>query len=278
MKLFTRSYSLNLAGLLITGDSTTKNPGLQIEFKVEKTPDDKPNTADITVSNLSPDSRAKLVQKQNPVIRLDAGYNNGTDLIFVGKSRTVTPGRSGTEMNTVIACGDGEIEMAATRINKCFAPGITFKDVIKELAASTGLDVSNIVTTFESKGNKAGLIQLAKGFAAKGKPMDKIIDFSKAINVSVSVQDGVLTALEDVETTKEDAIVLSESTGLVESPAAGDKGIIKARSLLQGGLRIGRRVKLVSIGFNGFFKVVKVTHTGNYRGQEWYSDVEMRPL
>jgi hypothetical protein len=50
------------------------------------------------------------------------------------------------------------------------------------------------------------------------------------------------------------------------------------RSLILPQLTVGKKVKLESIAFNGFFKIEKAVYNGSTFGNEWYIDMDGTPL
>jgi hypothetical protein len=93
-----------------------------------------------------------------------------------------------------------------------------------------------------------------------------------------SIQDGVLQVLAPSETTLETVYVLNSSSGMIGSPEKGEDGTIKGVSLLQGDIRPGRRIQFDSKMVKGTFKTERVIHTGDTWGQNWYTELEAKPI
>ena len=64
---------------------------------------------------------------------------------------------------------------------------------------------------------------------------------------------------------------------MVLKPKEGEKAKrtgIEVTSLLNAGIRPGRRIQVLSKYLDAVYKVEKVTHAGDTHGGEWYSQVE----
>lgn len=274
--LYSKRCAVVVDGLLVDG--------LRAQFKVEKTLTKNPNTAHITISNLSEETRRKMRNRHASVI-LSAGYADTVAQIFSGTARTVDHVRKESTWETVIQCGDGEVQFRVSRVSQSFGPGTKVADVIAAIAHSTGLKVGNAVDQAELGGFRGGLEQFAQGYVAHGKSSAQLDKILRSAGFDWSIQDGALQFLRPSEAAKNQAVLLSEDTGLIGSPEHGtpDKkgkpSVLKAKSLLQPTLRPGVRVEIHSRAIHGSqFRVEKVTHSGDTGATEWYSEIECLPL
>jgi len=258
--------------------------GLRVQFKVEKTLTKNPNTAHITISNLSEDTRRKM-RKRHAEVVLSAGYTDTVAQIFSGTARTTDHVRKEASWETVIQCGDGEVQFRAARVSQSFGPGTKVADVIAAIARSTGLKLGNALEQAQSGGFRGSLEQFAQGFVAHGKAATQLDKILRSAGFDWSIQDGALQFLRATETAKNQAVLLTEGTGLIGSPEHGtpDKkgkpSVLKAKALLQPTLKPGGRVEIRSRAIAGAqFRIEKVTHTGDTGGGDWYSEIECQPL
>jgi hypothetical protein len=279
---------------------TLEIEGLRAQFKVKKTLRKQPNTCEISISNLNEHSRAGLQKRRRIPVILEAGYVGNLAQIFSGESRFVDQVHEGAEWVTKIQCGDGERAFVYRRVADSFRPGTRVADVINTVVGALGMTATGHLAEI-----KALAEQFVGGYSAFGKASSELDHLLKSRGFEWSIQDGQLQILKVGKTSNESVLVLSPSTGLVGSPehgnpekdvpldqlsgkeadgsfalsAKGVKGpaVLKVKSLLQPGLRPGRKVKVESRGINGFFRIQSVEHTGDTHGGDWYSLCECLP-
>lgn len=251
---------------------------LRVAFKVVKTGKKEPNTAEVTISNLSPTRRASLQQKGVKFI-LQAGYEGtGIAQIFVGDARTVDHKRNGANWDTVIKSGDGERAYNFARVSESFSAGSPVSDVVNRIAGSLGLGLGNL------KSQLAGMTgTYDNGYAAHGpasRELDKVL---RAAGYEWSIQDGEIFAHKPEAPGAILVPDLSPETGLIGSPEYGSpdkktkRAPLKIRCLLNPGIKIGGQVYIRSERHNGPVTVKKIEHTGDTAGGDWYTDFEGQP-
>jgi hypothetical protein len=258
---------------------------LRVEFKVTRTLSATPNPLELTISNLSADTRAKL-QPKGAVVELVAGYKGTAELIFRGDVRTIDHLRRGSEWATKILSGDGERAWNSARINESLAPGAKMSDAIMRSVSAFGINAGNAVREVAAGGFRGGLDQFSSGVVLHGPVKDVLGGLLESAGLDWSIQDMQLQLLRPGAVTEEQAILLSPETGLIESPETGapdqkgnTTGITKMRSLLQPGMRPGRQIRLQSFSKSGFYRCEKVVHVGDSHAiTPWYSEIEARPL
>jgi hypothetical protein len=257
--------------------------GLHLRFKVTKTLTGDANTADISVFNLSTSSRAAIPAANIPVI-LVAGYKDATEVIFAGDVRTVDHKREGADWVTHLRAGDGEACFERAYCVKSFGPGTELSGVLDYIAGQMGISVKDAVQKIRTGGIATVVSTYLQGVSLQGRAVRELDRVTKAAGVEWSIQDGTLQLLEPGKTTNDPAVLLSPKTGLIASPdhgkpqRPGEPSYLKAKSLLNGGLRPGRAVQLDSEGHRGGqYRVQKVEHQGELDGPSWYSEVYLTP-
>jgi len=260
---------------------------LRVSFEVTRDTDRTPNSANITIYNLSADSR-KTLQQDAEYIELEAGYEKTSEIIFEGDIRTVVSRKMATGWETVIAAGDGEKAVRSSRINESFGGqgnGKSIKDAIAKCAeAFTGVDTADAIRKIkEEPAERESLLykilQAYKGYTATGKVEKEFSKLMQGYGRSWSVQNGKLQVLKRTETTDDAAIILNPASGLIGVPEGGDKGVVTCDAKLQPGFFPGRKVLLESDAFgSGDYRVESVRHIGDTRGQAWTSRLELTPL
>jgi len=280
-QLFNRDLTLNVGGIEIRTrdpESQLARPTLRVVFQIVRAQKKDPNTADISIYNLTKENRVKL-QEKNVNTVLKAGYVDNISQIFSGQLQRGSSVRDGPDWITSIQSGDGTKAFKASRVNKSFNGPVNVETILEFLTKELGLGLGNLQDKIAEKGLRAGFKELSNGFVAKGKTEKVLHQFAKAMGYTVSIQDGQTQFLGPGETINPgDAILLTSNTGLIGSPEPGEKGIVKTRSLLQPELSPGRRVKIESEEINSFFSVSKVVFSGDSWGADWYSDLELKPL
>lgn len=261
------------AGYSTTGIVTVEN--LRVQFKVKKDLDKSPNTAEINITNLSEKTRSALQTKGARVI-LQAGYRNALGTIFVGDARTIDHTREGSDWVTKIQCGDGERGMQHARVSESFGPGVKVPGVVTTLADALGFDIGDSVAKLAPVANK----QFVNGYSAYGRASTELDKILRAHGFTWSVQDGRIQILRPGDTNTERIILLTPESGLIGSPefSAPEKAkkspVLKFKALLQSEIRPGGRLAFQSERHRGTHKVMKVAHSGDTAGGDWYTEGE----
>lgn len=248
--------------------------GFRVSFKVKKGLAKEPNTAEILISNLAEATRSKL-QKKGARVILQAGYKDNTQVIFIGDLRSGTQVRQGATWISKLECGDGEEKFRRARISESFAAGVKAKDVIKRVAKTLVTDTGNLDDAVASVQG-----EFSAGYSAFGSSQRELDKLLRSQGLSYSIQDGRLQVLAPDASTQDSAIDLGPATGLIGSPEFASPtekkkaGHVKLKSLLQGRFKPGVKVNLDSAALKGLVRLVRVEHSGDTAGGDWFSDLE----
>ncbi len=278
-KRYNRDIKVTIGTVEISSRSTDDDvvrPTLRMAFTVEQQLKGEPNTAEISIWNLSEDTRSRI-QESVPAI-IEAGYVGETSRIFSGDMSFASTTKQGPDAVTRFEAGDGENAYRSARINKSFKGGVTLSSLLKEAAKSMGIGLGNVSKKADAGDFRGALEEFANGEVLSGKASDVLDRLTKTAGFDWQINDNQIQFFKANETTEDTAIHLALENGLIGSPEFGEKGEIKARSLLQGGLFPGRKVEIKARDVDGFFKVHKATHTGDTHGNDWYTDIEARAL
>lgn len=253
--------------------------GQRVRFRVWKYGDSTPNKAEVTIYNLSADSRHYIenAAEQKDAIRIEAGYESDHGLIFTGRldlGDSETRGRrnhhhQGSDWITDCEGRDGAREYRAIVISKSFGPKVSDETVIHELAKAMGLTVGTI------KG--LSKIQYNHGRALSGAVSAELNAMCSRQKVRWSIQDGVVQILPYATALDSTATVLSAATGMIGSPQRTERGI-KVLSLLRPGLNPGKLLDVQAADLKGFYVAENVEHYGDTHENDWYSEIEAIPL
>lgn len=268
------------AGFLPANRAIYEITDLRVQFKVEKNLRKEPNTAEVKITNLSPRSRVNF-QQLGVAFVLQAGYETTLSTVFVGDVRIANSAQEGPDWITTLQAGDGERAYAHPRVNDSFRAGTDKIAVVKKIAGAFGLDVGNLDKQISKY---LGGQRHETGYVARGRASSELDRALRAAGLDYSIQDGKLQVLKPGEATTELAVEVTPESGLIGSPQMcsptkkGKKATIKFRSLLQPSVKPGGRVVVGSAAYRGTVLVEQVTHAGDTRGQDWYSDVEGTPV
>jgi hypothetical protein len=249
---------------------------MRVAFSLEKTIKAEPNKGEITVSNLAEATRAEL-QRKPLAVRLEAGYDGELERLFVGDARYVQSKRDGASWLTMIQLGDGERSYQFGRVNRSFRRGITVGAAIREVASAMGLPV-----TVNANLTELDQKQFVSGLTLFGPGRRELTRLLQPHGREWSIQDGRLQILTAEEARFDQAVLVSQDTGMIGSPEfgvpekKGGKPALSVKMLLYPGLTPGGRIQVVSNNINGLFRIEKVRHSGDTHGEEWYSEIEAR--
>jgi len=253
----------------------TEIKDLRVQFSVKKSSAKEPNTAEVTITNLSPTRRAALQTKGVKFV-LECGYaDTGVKQIFQGDVRHISHVREGADWRTVLKSGDGERAFQFARISETLGPKSTKSAVIKRLAAKLGLGLGN-------SGKAAIPGSFEQGIVLSGpvsRELDKVL---KGTGYEWSIQDEQMVILSASEVSGQDVPLLTPDSGLIGSPefgaplAKGGKPQLSFRALLNANIKPGAKVQIQCERFplGVSVKCSKVEHSGDTAGQDWYTTAE----
>lgn len=260
----------------------TEFRGLRFAFNVEKTSEANPNVGQITIYNLAAENRALLEEPKSQII-VKAGYSGFginpiepssflqkdlSEIIYVGDIRLngIKTERRGPDIATVLECSTGLNVMQESKVNKSYAPGTTAIQVIKEVADTMGLNISQFQTL--------GADVFLGGLSLSGPSKDVLTDILKKLGVQWSIQDDELHIVDKQLPTAEPVVLLTDQTGLIGIPTKMSNGGYIFKCLLNPKIRPGRQLVVKSGTISGTFKPRKVAHQGDLDGGPWETNIE----
>jgi len=260
MSQYLRKFSLIIADKAGEGLDLSD---LHCTFDIKKTCAQEPNTGDITIYNLAPNTAAQI-KKEFQRIVIQAGYQDNYGLIFDGNIKQVKAGReNGVDSYLSISAGDGDKAYTQAVVSKTIAAGATPGDVAAVAAQPMqGLGVKS--GTISIPGNA-----LPRGKVLHGSSRDHLRRISKSSGSTWSIQDGVIQIVQAGKLAGNQAVLLSPSTGLVDSPEETEGGIT-ITCLLNPMLRINSLVNLKNTDFDGPYSVMAIEYKGDNRGNGWH--------
>jgi hypothetical protein len=279
----------------LTDGTAVRAENLRITFNVEKTRGSATNAIKMGVYNLSKDTRAKIKQKDS-YVRLMAGYNKGTglELLFAGHAQFVLHSHQPPDVITQLECQDGVKELRETRVNLSFGQGVAGSKVMDAIAAQFGFPILNKQAI---KGN------FPNGFSYVGPARAALDKVSKRFNLEWTIQNGNLVFAPLDGNNSQPPVPLSVESGLIGNPSKlyytasqldgslnAHKSLGKAKKeadivatgwrvtslLLPKALPNGRiSIDALEIPGGKSFRIESVKHSGDTRGQDWYTDIDV---
>lgn len=254
--------------------------GLRVVFNIQKNLRSEPNSSTVKVYNLSQASRAELEYK--PIqVRLDAGYDGELARILVGDLTWHESTHEGVDWVTTLQVGEGHRSYNHARVNRSFKGGASVRAMLTEAVGAAGMKVP---TSIDGVKELAG--NVVSGTVLQGPAHREITKILRPHGYEWSVQDGELQILKADQVRADEAILISQDTGMLGSPsygtppAKGKRPILKVQKTLDARLLPGRKVKIEARRINGLFKIERVVHTGDTHGdsRSWVSDLEVKQL
>lgn len=243
---------------------------IKIEFSIRKTFTGKhPKDNYISVYNLS-DATQSFITKRAQRIRLYAGYGTDLPIIFDGQITTIDNGRYRLESILKMTLGDSIYNINDAFFSQSYRGAVDVKTIINDAVTSFGISavgISDIPT------------KQLNNFAFHGQTKTLFTKLLDPMGIDWYSENGIIRfskrgkARSDIGT-----VLLSEDTGMIESPRKTDKGI-RVTSLLNNNLILGGLVKIesstltrggngrtanqLSYSADGVYKINEITHMGN---------------
>lgn len=292
----TRQWKRHIQVVVGKGGQGLLIEDLRIQIEIAKTIESAPNTAIIKIFNLAPSNEARIKNEFDEIL-VNAGYENALRLIFRGNIKHVYRYREKNDYITEIEAGDGDKDFRNAVMNETLAAGTTTSQL-----------VDRAVNSFRGTGGTSkGTVQVKerarlRGKVISGNTRDVLHDVARESGANWSIQDGQLVIVGVNSVLPDEAIVINADTGMLNAPEINDKGIA-VKCLMNPQLRVNGAIKLDNNGIkakrvkaqalatkrekeeasqkepvrldpDGIYKVLKLTHKGDNRGQDWVSEIE----
>jgi hypothetical protein len=264
---------------------------LRIKFKVKKTGVMTPNAGDIIVYNVDPKTE-KLIQNEFTHVILQAGYLGNYGLIFKGNIKQFITGReSAIDTFINLNCGDGDQAYNFATINQTLKAG-----------AAPQAQLNAAITSMASMGIGAGYtgalpqVALPRGKVIYSNARDHLKKLADTYGFTWSIQDGNVVFLSQGAYLPNQAVVITSKTGMIGTPQQTPEGI-DVKCLLNPNIKVHSRIQLnnaaiakMKIDFwtpgspantpsqisqDGMYYALLVEHSGDTRGQDWYSNLRL---
>ena len=260
MKQFGRRWKLDISN----DQETLSIEQLRVAFEIDKTINEKPNPAKIQIWNLNRDHINQLLSQDYKKVALSVGYGELRQ-IYVGDITKTRIQREGLDFVLTLECSDGHQAYTQSRAKTTLKAGATDKQIVEELQKTMPKVQTGAIDIPNQR-------KLHRGRVLNGNSRDILTKIARNNNADWSIQDGALIFLPKDKVLNDDAVLISQDTGMINAPEQTDEGL-ELTCLLNPALQIGGLVKVESIidYFNGEYKIIKLAHSGDGIGGDWHS-------
>lgn len=269
---------------------------LRCTFRIERVALQVANYAEINIFNLSAGTEATIIKEGCRVI-VEAGYQGITEGKFADEQKQYGQIFDGQVIQTMRSKEDNNVDYKLTLV--CL-DGDSFlnKNIIK-MTVNAGQNQRKIIDqiTLQAKvPTEIGRISpelntqnLPRGKVFFGMPKDYLRDIAMDNGANFWVDEGKVYVTKPTDIAAGQALVLSPTTGLIGTPQQTQEGV-QFKTLLNPSLKLMTMVKLdntyirqmkqqigqlpVMLDQDGQYQCYKVTHVGDTRGDEWYTEVD----
>jgi len=269
-------------GLSVQSRILSTDTGHRIQFDIEKTASADQNKGSITLTNINDDMKGFIEASagQEVYVKLEAATNQEPlKVIFLGTIVSLTDRFEGVDRITKLTLGDGYTPAKEAVSSVSFLANETYKSIIERLLVDMKLPTGIF--------DEPPLLMVAKApWSYDGPTVDGLRRVAKEINYRFNITDGKVNFVDRHRVNLTEVAEYNERSGLIGSPAILDKsqGIkqgssesptgIRFKVLLDGNLTVDSLVIINSRDFEGTFRISKVNHSGDWRGNGWYTECE----
>jgi hypothetical protein len=272
-------------------------------FNVRRGDFQTPNSLDARIYNLKDATAAQIAKQEFTTISLSAGYPGNFGLLFQGNIVQFRQGRVNQLDSYVdITAADSDEAYNFAPIVKTI-PARSQPSTIAETITAAFANASKSQAITAGYAPQFNANPLVRGRVLFGMARDEARDFANQNQCKWSFQDGAVTYIPWTSFIQGGEIpVISVSTGLIGVPEQTQAGI-NIKILLNPSIKIGQLIRLDSqinqFRFNldrpsqlnnaliaqqnqlapnegdqkGLYYVMVANHTGDTRGQHWYTDL-----
>lgn len=278
-RLFGRKFKIIVATKGTSGIDIT---GLKVVFSIEKSMSAEPNKSSVQIYNLAPATQNFILSDAKRII-IEAGYENSEQygLIFDGDIvKAVRRAAQSIDKVTEVIAQDGDLFLNSGFISVSYSAGQTTESVLSQMQGVADDDMAMGSISSDLKGTK-----LARGKAMFGQPKDYASMLAKSEGALFYVNDRKINLVKPGDLPEGEIVDLNPNSGLIGTPEQNDSSV-KAKCLLNPLLNVNKLVHISNefvqetnqVGqaslSSGVYKIIKLTHSGDTHGNNWYTDFE----
>lgn len=275
---FMRRYTLKCgpmgqSGFEIGNIHDAVETALHVCFSIEKSDAENPNDAQVQIWNLS-DTNLKILETDDCIVELMAGYGNNMALILVGNVTSAITTRENADRMTELTVVDGYVELSDTVISLSLNGQVNSQTVYQAIA-----DAMGVAIVFAPD---LAFKILPNGYSFVGKAKNSLKKMAEYCGHNWTIQNQILQITNPGRAVSSSAYLLSAETGLINIPKRITIEIDKAKYtgweieyLLNGAIGINDIIALESSVANGYFRVHKITIDGDNLEGDWICTAEI---
>ena len=235
-------------------------------------------------------STIKSILEEGTQIFLNAGYEGSFGQIFSGNIIQVRAGReNATDTYIDISATDGDVIYNQSFVNTTIAAGSNKTARLQNIAVAGNFDFTSKPIVIDDGA------KLPRGRVYFGLARDHLRPLCSNLGADWMITDGKVSVISQNAYADSDTILLDYMTGMIGLPVQTLEGIA-IKCLLNPAIRQAKKVHIdnaavqqfqADLGFvgnannnlipplseDGDYRVLYCSHTGNTRGQEWYTDL-----
>lgn len=280
--LFDRRYQLQVIPFgkstgSVYGNLERTDPVLRVQFELERQMVAAADKGKINIYNLLTENRNAITR--GSTVRLVAGYRGRAGLLFTGYVRKVETNQADADVITSLECGDAEPALTYATVNRSYAMPVSLAQVLQDLASDMRVDLGGTIVSVKP-GVIKGLPDKTYPRLSLEGPVKKALDaLLKPLNIDWTIQSEKLIILPRNGTQYVSAVVISETSGMIGTPALNEK-YMTFQSLLNTQIVPGVLIELRSANqkLNGFYKVRTCKYQGDSHDAPWSIACEAEAL
>lgn len=258
----------------------------RIEFIIEKSGGASPNKAELTLTNIS-DEMWQFINAsvgQEVYVKLEAATNEDPlKIIGLGQVQKVLDTFEAPNRRTKVVFADGYTPVKEAKSEISFPANEPYRNIVRALQQDMRLPFG----VYE----ELPIVAVSQApWSWSGSTHEGLRKVAKDLNYRYSVTDGKINFVDRHASRLTEVAEYDEirdgPTGLIGSPATLDKssGVkqgssdvatgIRFKVLLNGSLEVDSLVIINTRQFSGTYRISKLKHHGDWRGNDWYTECE----
>lgn len=254
---------------------TVQTDRLRCVAKVEKTLDNKPNTAEVQIYNLHREHLDNIAKAGEVPVKIEAGYGKTLSTLYLGTLRNATVIRdSGSpDVYVKLETGDGQTNVERSFVSKTIAPKSTPDSVLRELALALGVKPGNLDKAKAAIKTQVGGDLFPTGGVLWGSAADEMTRICRSVGLLWTIHNGVLQFTPIDKALEGTALKIDGQHGMVKTPPSIDnKGVLTFSTLLIPDLYPGRKIVMNAAYVKGQWRVEKCSYDLDTHGEAWFID------
>ena len=280
--LYGRKYRVIVSS--IDGQTALDVSDLKVEFNCVKTIMEA-SYSDVTIYNLAPGSENILIQ-EGYLVYIEAGYE-GEQYGLAFQGNVIQPIRykeGGVTYKLSLVSMDSDTFLMSGTANFSIMRGQNSRSLIDNLMVK-----STIPSNLGSISKNLSDSRLTRGKVFFGLARDYLRQIAQSENASFYLDDGSVNIIKAQDLPDGEIFYLTPGTGLIGVPSQQDFGAT-IKMLLNPRVKLGSFIHVDNSSIrnqqyqqgqpfypldqDGIYRVIKITHKGDTRGNLWYTEVE----